>query len=151
MKLLYDENLAPSLVEDLADIFPESLHVREVGLKAAPDPAVCAYAATAGYMIVSKDADFRQRSFLYGHPPKVILDQARKLFNSRNRKPPPRSRYRDREIQPPGRRRFSRPRLTSRGLAGALALLHPIRQHSDVIVAHLDVAAGDRETPRLPA
>lgn len=23
-------------------------------------------------MIVSKDADFRQRSFLYGHPPKVI-------------------------------------------------------------------------------
>jgi predicted nuclease of predicted toxin-antitoxin system len=25
-----------------------------------------------GYTIVSKDADFRQRSFLYGPPPKVI-------------------------------------------------------------------------------
>ena len=72
MKLLYDENLAPSLVEALADIFPESLHIREVGLKSAPDPVVWAYAATAGCMIVSKDADFRQRSFLYGHPPKVI-------------------------------------------------------------------------------
>ena len=68
MKLLYDENLAPSLVEELADIFPESLHVREVGLKAVPDPVVWAYAATAGYMIVSKDADFRQRSFLYAIP-----------------------------------------------------------------------------------
>jgi predicted nuclease of predicted toxin-antitoxin system len=72
VKLLYDENLAPSLVEALADIFPESLHIREVGLKSAPDPVVWAYAATAGCMIVSKDADFRQRSFLYGHPPKVI-------------------------------------------------------------------------------
>ena len=72
MKLLYDENLAPSLVGELADIFPESLHIREVGLKAAPDPVVWAYAAKAGYIIVSKDADFRQRSFLYGHPPKVI-------------------------------------------------------------------------------
>jgi predicted nuclease of predicted toxin-antitoxin system len=72
VKLLYDENLAPSLVEALADIFPESLHIREVGLKSAPDPVVWAYAATAGYAIVSKDSDFRQRSFLYGHPPKVI-------------------------------------------------------------------------------
>ena len=72
MKLLYYENLAPSLVEELADIFPESLHLRAVALKAAPDPVVWAYAATAGYMIVSKDGDFRQRSFLYGHPPKVI-------------------------------------------------------------------------------
>lgn len=72
VKLLYDENLAPGLVEELADIFPGSLHIREVGLKAAPDPVVWAYAARAGYVIVSKDADFRQRSFLYGHPPKVI-------------------------------------------------------------------------------
>jgi len=48
------------------------LHIREVGLKSAPDPVVWAYAASAGYTIVSKGADFRQRSFLYGHPPKVI-------------------------------------------------------------------------------
>jgi predicted nuclease of predicted toxin-antitoxin system len=25
-----------------------------------------------GFAIVTKDADFRQRSFLFGHPPKVI-------------------------------------------------------------------------------
>jgi predicted nuclease of predicted toxin-antitoxin system len=30
------------------------------------------YAAQTGYTIVTKDADFRQRSFLFGPPPKVI-------------------------------------------------------------------------------
>jgi predicted nuclease of predicted toxin-antitoxin system len=68
VKLLYDENLAPSLVEELADIFPESLHIREVGLKSAPDPVVWAYAARAGYMIVSEDADFRQPVFCTATP-----------------------------------------------------------------------------------
>jgi predicted nuclease of predicted toxin-antitoxin system len=41
-------------------------------LKSAPDEQVWAYARQHGFAIVSKDADFRQRSFLYGHPPKVI-------------------------------------------------------------------------------
>jgi predicted nuclease of predicted toxin-antitoxin system len=45
-------------------MIPEFLHIREVGLKAAPEPVVWVYAAKAGYVIVSKDADFRQRSFL---------------------------------------------------------------------------------------
>lgn len=30
------------------------------------------YAAEMGYAIVTKDADFRQRSFVFGPPPKVI-------------------------------------------------------------------------------
>lgn len=68
MKLLLDENLAPSLA--LADIFPESIHVRELGLKSSPDTVVWEYAAKVGYTIVTKDADFRQRSFLFGPPQK---------------------------------------------------------------------------------
>lgn len=72
MKLLFDENLAPSLVEALADIYPQSVHVRELGLKCTPDLILWEYAARMGYTMVSKDADFRQRSFLYGPPPKVI-------------------------------------------------------------------------------
>ena len=72
MKLLFDENLAPALVESLADIYPDSAHVRAMDLKSSPDAVVWAYAARMGYTIVSKDADFRQRSFLYGPPPKVI-------------------------------------------------------------------------------
>jgi predicted nuclease of predicted toxin-antitoxin system len=30
------------------------------------------YAKAGGFAIVSKDADFRQLSFLYGSPPKVV-------------------------------------------------------------------------------
>jgi predicted nuclease of predicted toxin-antitoxin system len=41
-------------------------------LKSSPDAVVWDHAANAGYVIVSKDADFRQRNFVLGHPPKVI-------------------------------------------------------------------------------
>jgi len=72
VKLLFDENLSPRLVALLADVFPGSLHVRETGLKAAPDPDVWDFAKARGFAIISKDADFRQRSLLFGPPPKVI-------------------------------------------------------------------------------
>ena len=72
MRLLLDQNLSPRLLPALADLFPDSTHVREVGLKAAADHAVWQYAAQHGFAIVSKDADFHERSFLLGQPPKVI-------------------------------------------------------------------------------
>jgi len=31
MKLLFDENLSPKLVQALADIFPDSVHVDRIG------------------------------------------------------------------------------------------------------------------------
>ena len=71
MKLLLDENLSPRLCEALADVFVGSVHVRQVGLKSADDPEVWAYASEHGFAVVTKDADFRQRSFLLGLPPKV--------------------------------------------------------------------------------
>jgi predicted nuclease of predicted toxin-antitoxin system len=72
MKLLLDQNLSPRLKEPLADLFPGSMHVKDVGLVLATDDAVWDYAAQQGFTIVSKDSDFRQLSFNYGHPPKVI-------------------------------------------------------------------------------
>jgi predicted nuclease of predicted toxin-antitoxin system len=72
VKLLFDENLAASLVDSLSDSYNESVHVRDVGLKSSADRKVWDYAAEMGYTIVTKDADFRQRSFLFGPPPKVI-------------------------------------------------------------------------------
>lgn len=72
MKLLFDENLSPSLVVALSSIFQESIHVRDVGLKSSSDRKVWDYAGEKGYAIVTKDADFRQRSFVFGAPPKVI-------------------------------------------------------------------------------
>jgi predicted nuclease of predicted toxin-antitoxin system len=36
------------------------------------DGIIWEYAKTNEFIIVSKDADFHQRSILYGHPPKFI-------------------------------------------------------------------------------
>ncbi len=73
MKLLLDENLSPALVSILSKLYEGVSHVSgELGLKSAPDLILWAHAARAGYTIVTKDADFHHRSFLYGHPPKVI-------------------------------------------------------------------------------
>jgi predicted nuclease of predicted toxin-antitoxin system len=72
VRLLLDQNLSPRLLTILADLYPGSTHVREVGLQAADDDTVWRYAAEHEFAIASKDADFHERSFLLGHPPKVI-------------------------------------------------------------------------------
>ena len=72
MKLLLDNNLSPRLVSLLAGQFSTILHVRALNLASAVDRQVWDYARTNDYVIVSKDADFHQMSFLFGAPPKVI-------------------------------------------------------------------------------
>lgn len=72
MKLLFDENLSPRLLDLLAADFPGSAHLENLNMRGAADAAVWAYARDHGYTIVSKDNDFRQYAFLYGPPPKVL-------------------------------------------------------------------------------
>jgi predicted nuclease of predicted toxin-antitoxin system len=72
VKLLFDENLSHRLVNLLADLFPDSVHLRDIGLKAADDIDVWNYAKTDDFIIVSKDSDMHDRSFLFGYPPKAI-------------------------------------------------------------------------------
>jgi predicted nuclease of predicted toxin-antitoxin system len=72
MKLLFDENLSPKLPNRLGDIFPNSLHVRDVGMKATIDPIVWDYAKDNDLLIVSKDSDMHDLSLVFGNPPKVI-------------------------------------------------------------------------------
>ncbi|MBW4670857.1 MAG: DUF5615 family PIN-like protein [Cyanomargarita calcarea GSE-NOS-MK-12-04C] len=72
MKLLFDENLSPKLPRLLADLFPGSVHVRDVGMKATDDPLVWDYAKDNSFMIVSKDADMHDLSLVFGNPPKVV-------------------------------------------------------------------------------
>ena len=71
-QLLFDENLSPRLVKLLAEAFPGSLHVDEAGLHGHADIDVWRYAAEHNLVVVSKDNDFRQLSFLHGAPPKVV-------------------------------------------------------------------------------
>ena len=75
MKLLFDQNLSYRLVDALADLFPDSQHVRHVGLAGASDSDIWNYAQSNDFTIVSKDSDFHQRSLTFGPPPKVIWIQ----------------------------------------------------------------------------
>lgn len=72
MKLLFDQNLSRRLVGLLDGEFPGSRHVVDYGLETATGRDVWDHAATHGYVIVSKDSDFRQLAFLHGPPPKAI-------------------------------------------------------------------------------
>jgi predicted nuclease of predicted toxin-antitoxin system len=75
VKLLFDQNLSPRLVPIVAGLYPASVHVRDVGLERSDDQIVWDYALAQGFTIVTRDADFHQMSFVYGHPPKVVWIQ----------------------------------------------------------------------------
>jgi predicted nuclease of predicted toxin-antitoxin system len=48
------------------------MHVRDVGLRGADDHRLWDYASAHGFTIVSKDTDFRERSYVQGFPLKII-------------------------------------------------------------------------------
>ena len=72
MKLLFDQKLSPILVARLADVFPHSLHVREAGLERADDLSVWRFALEHGFAIVTKDADFQERSQIASSKPGIV-------------------------------------------------------------------------------
>jgi predicted nuclease of predicted toxin-antitoxin system len=72
VKLLFDQNLSSRLVRELAVEYPGSVHVRAVGLDGADDARIWEHAKMNELTIVTKDDDFRQRSFVHGAPPKVV-------------------------------------------------------------------------------
>ena len=72
MKLLFDQNLSPRLVGLIADLYAGSLHVGQVGLKRADDDTIWHFARDRGFVIVTKDSDFQERSQLAGSAPRVV-------------------------------------------------------------------------------
>jgi predicted nuclease of predicted toxin-antitoxin system len=69
--VLLDQNLSPALASSLRDVF-DAVHVRDVGLAAASDDEVWAFAAAEGRTIVTKDSDFDELAILRGSPPRVV-------------------------------------------------------------------------------
>jgi hypothetical protein len=51
VKLLFDNNLSARLSAALADLYPDSVHVRAVELQRAPDDRVWDYAREHGYLV----------------------------------------------------------------------------------------------------
>ena len=72
MKLLFDHNLSPKLVQRLTDLFSNSAHVYALGLDEADDLEVWDYAQRHDFIIVTKDSDYNELLTLRGFPPKVI-------------------------------------------------------------------------------
>ena len=72
MKLLFDQNLSRKLVNRSADIFPDSSHVQFHDLAEKTDTEIWEFAKLNDFCIVTQDADFPERSRLYGSPPKVV-------------------------------------------------------------------------------
>lgn len=83
MKLLLDENLSRRLVPALQKMYPGSSQVALLGLEQASDLNIWEFARQGGYVLVTKDDDFRGLANLRGFPPKIILLV---LGNSTNQK-----------------------------------------------------------------
>lgn len=56
----------------LADVFPNASHVQFHGLEEKTDTEIWEFAKLNDFCIVTQDADFAERSRLYGSPPKVV-------------------------------------------------------------------------------
>ncbi len=72
MTLVLDENLSPRLVERLASLFAGLTHVRDIGLKEAPDEQIWRWAKETGHTVVTADSDFVALSKRLGWPPRVV-------------------------------------------------------------------------------
>lgn len=72
MKLLYDQNLSFRLCDQLSDLFPDSQHVRRLGLERADDLTLWRHAMANDYVLVTRDADFAELAALFGAPPKIV-------------------------------------------------------------------------------
>ncbi len=58
MKILIDMNLSPRWTRVLKETGIEAVHWSEVGPANTPDPAIMAYAAANGFVILTNDLDF---------------------------------------------------------------------------------------------
>ena len=72
MRLLFDEQLSEDLLALLADLFPESWHVRGLGMGGSSDSAIWQIAKERNCILVTKDEDFHRLSVTRGAPPKVV-------------------------------------------------------------------------------
>jgi predicted nuclease of predicted toxin-antitoxin system len=58
MKILIDMNLSPNWATVLREASIEAVHWSQVGRATTPDPAIMAYAAANGFVILTNDLDF---------------------------------------------------------------------------------------------
>lgn len=72
MKFLLDNNLSYKIVQALQFSFPGTAHIRDELSIISDDITIWNYAETNGFIILTKDNDFDDRSRLAGCPPKIV-------------------------------------------------------------------------------
>ena len=75
MRLLFDGMLSHTLPRLLADLYPGSTHIRDLGMSTSPDTAVWQYARDFDFIVTSEDTDHVELNKRWGFPPKLILVQ----------------------------------------------------------------------------
>ena len=78
MKLLFDENLSPRLVELLATEFPQSVDVETLGMRGTTDAELWEFAKTHEFQLFPKTMTF-DSGHLFMRPPKAIGYQSETL------------------------------------------------------------------------
>ena len=75
MRFLVDENVSPCVCDHLNRAGHEAVHVRDEGLRSAPDSRVLARAAADGWILITADrGDFgRELAYTQALEPSVIL------------------------------------------------------------------------------
>lgn len=72
MKLLFDQNLSHRLVGLLENLFPNSIHVRQIGLHEADDLTIWNHAKEHDLVIVTQDSDYADWNKIRGVPPPIV-------------------------------------------------------------------------------
>lgn len=72
MKILFDQNISPKILNKLPSEFHACQQVRFVELENASDLEIFKYAGSHGFAIASFDSDFVDLNSLFGVPPKII-------------------------------------------------------------------------------
>ncbi|HEX4809660.1 MAG TPA: DUF5615 family PIN-like protein [Bryobacteraceae bacterium] len=78
MKVLLDENLSQKIVLQLADLFTQIKHARDLYLKEKPDTNIWKAAKEGGFdLLITTDRDFLQIAAQNEPPPKLVrIEQA---------------------------------------------------------------------------
>lgn len=72
MRLLLDQNRSSRLPGRLGTVYPDMIHVADLGLSTASDMEVWEAALREGCLLVTKDSDFLDLQVIRGFPPKVL-------------------------------------------------------------------------------
>jgi len=72
VKLLLDQNISYRVAKSLADLYPDMVQVKRLGLENFTDIQIWKYAKKNNYTIITFDADFYDIANLNGYPPNII-------------------------------------------------------------------------------